>query len=241
MIFVAIAMLLVYLHVRKQEAETTRTLFSNASSNKSQSVARQGILYIAAFWLTWIFGTMNRAYQTATKGESLFPLLILHSTFIPSQGFFNFLVYIRPRYLNYRALHPEEKVLGAMTGVLQGMFCCYPRRSLSSPASDPRANAPRAQTRAGLPGKENLIHINAGKRQQAAREVQAQANASRLLRLTTTDTQGTVDSYTESNRGSSVDLRAVIEQQRSGDEATPAADEASPAASPRASTQLAQA
>lgn len=64
---------------------------------KSNMVAWQAFRYVGVFWLTWIFGTLNRLLQLFL-GRSYFGIMALHAFFVPLQGFFNFLVYVYPRY-----------------------------------------------------------------------------------------------------------------------------------------------
>lgn len=68
---------------------------------KSTQVFHQALYYLGAFYMTHLFSTVNRILEQ-TRGESYFPLVVLHSFFDPLQGFLNFLVYRRPRYLRYR-------------------------------------------------------------------------------------------------------------------------------------------
>jgi hypothetical protein len=64
-------------------------------------VASQAVLYILAFYNTYIFATINRILQQS-NGSSPFFILMLHSLSLPMQGFWNFLIYRRPFYLNLR-------------------------------------------------------------------------------------------------------------------------------------------
>jgi hypothetical protein len=72
-----------------------------AKRRRSKQVAIQGMWYLAPFYLTWVFPI---TYQlTAAIGNIHVPALsALTGFFIPFQGVFNFIVYIRPRYLRYR-------------------------------------------------------------------------------------------------------------------------------------------
>lgn len=73
-------------------------------NERSKAVANQGLFYAGTFALVWVFGTIVRAMQLAGKSP---PWIIIFwfAVFTPSQGFFNFLVYVRPRLIK----HFEEK------------------------------------------------------------------------------------------------------------------------------------
>lgn len=104
--FVALAMLLVYRTVLQAERKTKRwTQQGSMNAKKRQShskkVANQGMLYVTVFLLTWLFATLTRILDLI-KNRTYFPIVILMAFFLPCQGFFNALVYLRPRYLRYR-------------------------------------------------------------------------------------------------------------------------------------------
>ena len=84
------------------------TLSSSRRLKHSKRVANQGLLYVLAFLATWFFGTLTRILDLA-KNRTYFPIVILHVFFLPCQGFFNFLVYLRPRYLRHIKKHPENR------------------------------------------------------------------------------------------------------------------------------------
>lgn len=68
---------------------------------RTRQVGGQAMLYILAFYMTYIFATVNRIMQQAT-GSSPVGILIMHSLTLPMQGFWNFLIYRRPQYLRQR-------------------------------------------------------------------------------------------------------------------------------------------
>lgn len=68
---------------------------------KSKRIAVQGLLYVGAFYITWLFPTISRITELAV-GKNYFPIQFLDTFLIPLQGFINFLIYIRPHYLKYR-------------------------------------------------------------------------------------------------------------------------------------------
>merc|ERR1719460_3589145 len=64
--------------------------------------------YIVAFYFSFAFACAARITGTIT-GSPPFPLLLLFSIFFPMQGFFNFLVYMRPRFFNEEKQRESRK------------------------------------------------------------------------------------------------------------------------------------
>jgi len=97
-IFVTYAMSAIYLAVRRQENASSRhNIFSGPGRSKSEAVAKQALLYVCALYITWAFTTATRISQTAFKHNSMV-LLLLMCTFFPLQGFWNALIYFRPKH-----------------------------------------------------------------------------------------------------------------------------------------------
>eukprot|EP00577_Skeletonema_sp_RCC1716_P011571 CAMPEP_0113406384 /NCGR_PEP_ID=MMETSP0013_2-20120614/19480_1 /TAXON_ID=2843 ORGANISM="Skeletonema costatum, Strain 1716" /NCGR_SAMPLE_ID=MMETSP0013_2 /ASSEMBLY_ACC=CAM_ASM_000158 /LENGTH=421 /DNA_ID=CAMNT_0000292221 /DNA_START=80 /DNA_END=1345 /DNA_ORIENTATION=+ /assembly_acc=CAM_ASM_000158 len=115
-----VIMIIIFMSVRKQENKLKKYQFkprresesSNAGDEEferkkkeeerrrhaqSRQVAWQGLRFVGVFYLTWAFATVNRLLQLV-NGGSYFWLMCLHTIFVPMQGFFNFLVYIYPRF-----------------------------------------------------------------------------------------------------------------------------------------------
>jgi hypothetical protein len=87
-------------------SHTPRQGLIKPPQSKSRRVAIQALWYVGAFYLTFTFATMTRLTQQLA-GKTYFPMLLLHTIFDPAQGFFNYIVYIRPRYLSFRDRHPD--------------------------------------------------------------------------------------------------------------------------------------
>ena len=70
---------------------------------RTVEVQQQAAMYLLVFVVTHAWSTSNRIVQQLDKsGDTYFGLLVLHSFFDPLQGFLNFGVYMRPRYLKLR-------------------------------------------------------------------------------------------------------------------------------------------
>lgn len=107
--FTFYSMAMMFWTVRKQEKAVEQYMQrgeQGARSKYSKKVAVQATFYCSVFLLTWSFGTVNRFTQLV-GGKVPFPLRILQSFFAPLQGFFNCLVYLRPKYVAYRKKYPE--------------------------------------------------------------------------------------------------------------------------------------
>lgn len=76
-------------------------------------VARQAAYYILAFYVAWLPTTVMRTY-TATKKPLPYWVVISVVVVAPLQGFFNFLVYIRPRVKTYQKDDPEMTLLASI-------------------------------------------------------------------------------------------------------------------------------
>ena len=115
-----ICMLTIYCEVRKQESKTKKYNTSITESGRSNNVpqridhsrrfANQAMFYVLSFWLTWLFPTCTRISQFITGGSSPFPFTALFCIFIPLQGFFNVMVYLRPRYLKFKKEHSDKNI-----------------------------------------------------------------------------------------------------------------------------------
>ncbi|KAL7519445.1 hypothetical protein ACHAWF_000241, partial [Thalassiosira exigua] len=105
-LWVTVGMLPIYIQVRAQEREAEAESGAPRRGSKSKKVAIQAGLFVGALYLTWVFTTITRIYQITT-GKNSFVLLVLMATFFPLQGFFNCLVYLRPRYLRCRSRNPD--------------------------------------------------------------------------------------------------------------------------------------
>ena len=72
---------------------------------RSRRVANQAFLYVGAYYLTFLFGTVSRSMQLAGKAvpEAIFICFVV---FYPLQGTFNALIYMMPRYVKWRQKNP---------------------------------------------------------------------------------------------------------------------------------------
>jgi hypothetical protein len=94
--------------------ERRMQVYNIASSGRAQNgntqskrLAIQALYYVGAFFAAWIFPTI---YQLAfvTRSTNPFWLVFICVISIPVQGFFNLLVFVRPKFLRYQKDNPNE-------------------------------------------------------------------------------------------------------------------------------------
>eukprot|EP00571_Detonula_confervacea_P012427 CAMPEP_0172304196 /NCGR_PEP_ID=MMETSP1058-20130122/5628_1 /TAXON_ID=83371 /ORGANISM="Detonula confervacea, Strain CCMP 353" /LENGTH=431 /DNA_ID=CAMNT_0013015321 /DNA_START=305 /DNA_END=1600 /DNA_ORIENTATION=+ len=110
-LLVTAGMYSIYRMVKRQELIQSQEMNAEVvyRGTKSKKVAIQAALFVGALYLTWIFTTITRIYQIAT-GNNSYVLLVLMAIFFPLQGFFNCLVYLRPRYLRSKSRNRDATV-----------------------------------------------------------------------------------------------------------------------------------
>ena len=98
-------MTLLYRTVLIQERNLDRFNISGDQNRAlSKRVAMQGIYFSVAYVLTWIFWYVYMVILIFFDAQPEW-LLILIAIFMPSQGLYNLIVYLRPRYLRFRQEH----------------------------------------------------------------------------------------------------------------------------------------
>lgn len=106
--------------VSLRNSETIGSLRSSQRSrynqaSKSRQIAIQGMLYVCAFYITWLFPTLQRITELAVSKN--FYVLVFFDTFLlPLQGIINAAIYIRPRLARFRRNNPD---LGFWKSVLK--------------------------------------------------------------------------------------------------------------------------
>jgi len=83
-----------------------------SNDNVRQSLI-QALLYVASFFVTYSpYGTtffVNMKFDAVEKNRNIFfPLVALAKIFMPAQGVWNVLIYIRPRYHEVKRRHPDQ-------------------------------------------------------------------------------------------------------------------------------------
>lgn len=123
--FCIVTMTLVHRTMKKSEVKySSKYRFSNVGKKQqvSDEVKKQSIRYSLAFFIVWTFPTLARIVQFFSEVHPV--LVVLAGTSIGLQGFFNALIYFRPRYNKcetYDAWY--EKVWALVHSTI--FFCCY--------------------------------------------------------------------------------------------------------------------
>ena len=85
---------------------------ADSQVRRVQEVAKQAFLYVFSFSLSYIWTIFLRLMESAgfnaEDESSVFFLLVLQALFYPSQGMWNLLVYVRPKYSRSRKDFPYE-------------------------------------------------------------------------------------------------------------------------------------
>lgn len=130
-IIVTVIMASVYASVRKLEKKNERYTASQPSSKskadsakKSRMVAKQGLWYLLPFYVTWIFPVVTEITELVTANY-YDPMVILVSFFLPFQGFLNFIIYMRPRFMKYRKQHQSWSIFHIIYRTLRKSLCCF--------------------------------------------------------------------------------------------------------------------
>ena len=115
-------MTLLYQTVLIQERNIDRFNISGDQNRAlSKRVAMQGIYFSGAYFLMWIFWYVYMVINTFFDAQPDW-LWILNAIFMPIQGLYNLIVYLRPRYLRFRQEHSEHK--GSYTSITSFFLEC---------------------------------------------------------------------------------------------------------------------
>lgn len=104
-IYVSIA--LIYCTVRSQGRRALAVTANRETIRaRTKAVAIQSLLFALIFFNTWIYTVLGPLLAYTVKQAPVlikaeFILSVMTSTFLPLQGFFNFCVYIRPRFVRF--------------------------------------------------------------------------------------------------------------------------------------------
>jgi hypothetical protein len=98
------SMTLIYLTVRNQAKKMQRYQFDQRGGEystliASRETARQAFLYVAAYLITMLWPSIVLMVGNAGAGVVPFGIVLMLSLFFPLQGFWNFIIYLRPRFI----------------------------------------------------------------------------------------------------------------------------------------------
>jgi len=95
--------------------KTKRYSFRGMDAKLSTTVKKQALYYVSAFYVTWLALTILRILQTADV-QVPYAIFVLAVLLTPLQGFFNFLIYMKPRYLRYRRRRRKKQQKMELSG-----------------------------------------------------------------------------------------------------------------------------
>lgn len=127
---------------RRRLSRRRSSRLSREYRKRSRQFAIQALLYCSFFFLAFTFGSINVICVNWGPKRPYFPLMILQTIFGPLQGFFNFLVYFRPRYLAARKYDPDKP----FCILFCELFSFRKSSSPSSPSSREDTNNETSQT-----------------------------------------------------------------------------------------------
>ena len=97
---------------QSQSQSQTQRAKRSSSLSVSRMIAHQSYLYVGALWVTWLPVIVLRGTQLAS-GVTYYWMLIWVSLSIPTQGMWNVLVYLRPRWLQKRREQKQTRMAAA--------------------------------------------------------------------------------------------------------------------------------
>ena len=108
-ITILVCMIKIFRTIRETEAKMRRYSFqrpdgSDHSSSKallSRNAAINGFLYVASFLSSYSFPTVIIVMQSMLNVPVPYTIFLLRGIFMPTQGFWNFLAYIRPQIIHH--------------------------------------------------------------------------------------------------------------------------------------------
>jgi len=117
-IFILASMVSIYRETRNVERRSSRWQFDRADTavegggrrrerqrrKHTRAVAKQGMLYVGAFVVTYIWSFIVVFVQRATGKEAPFGLYVAFYTFFPLQGFFNFIIFLTTNNIKHNFL-----------------------------------------------------------------------------------------------------------------------------------------
>jgi hypothetical protein len=133
--------LVIYRHVRATLFRSLRhSLVVDSQTKRVHQVAVQCFLYVMAFWLSGcsilVVRNIESSGYDAANENRIYPLLLLQAVLPPSTGFWNMIVYLRPRYLRCHEEFPSESRLWAFRRAVFGALV-GPESTMTFPNPNP--------------------------------------------------------------------------------------------------------
>lgn len=147
--FLLISNIMIYCKVRLAVKRSSRYEIAGRELKKTRQVASQATLYVVAcfntvVWQLSIRGVESLELVTKEDESEFFWLMVLVSTFYPLQGFWNLLIYVRPKYMRFRCRYPRYSRRACLWKALTEIDYAMPSMELR--ASDANAAVQRVAT-----------------------------------------------------------------------------------------------
>ena len=134
---------------------------------QAEKVKTQCFMYAGAFFIVWTFPTIARLIQLL--GGTMHPIIgVLAGTFIGSQGFFNAIIYFRPRYNMIERPGKLAKVWALVCVTL--FFCCYDENCTRGTNYDNDYTKPQNSIRNSLKSRASANRIKAPDQEAAGED-----------------------------------------------------------------------
>jgi len=148
LLFLILSNLAIYLKVRHTIAQSER--FASRGSQQQRNVRQrdvgtQATLYVFAYFscIGWMLAVRILESNGVSRDDeqSIYGILLLTGIFYPAQGFWNFLVFMRPKYMKQRRLNPNVSRWVAMK---RAFTAGQLARGVTSAAATQQSRAPRS-------------------------------------------------------------------------------------------------
>lgn len=104
---------------------------SKARRTRLRQTALQALFYVLAWMNTYLWVGVARALEDLGASDGFFAIRMMSAIFYPLQGFFNFLIFVRPRLHDLRQRYPNESSSGLWKRVLSAQPGTYRRSGAS--------------------------------------------------------------------------------------------------------------
>lgn len=142
---ILISMIMLSVKVAKQERRLSRIDETHSSSGrlrkkvngtekKIRKSYKQASVYVAAYFFPFLFPTIHYSIKSFL-GRRSFTTWLLMAIFMPLQGFFNAIVFIRPRFIALRQRHPNLSFIKSLLVTVK--FSNLGRENLRRDAGEP--------------------------------------------------------------------------------------------------------
>ena len=115
---------------RKITKKYNRSIYNTNESfkKKEKVIATQAFMYFFSFLITFIWSALDGVLMVHAPKRRMFALTVCAKIFYPMQGFFNFLIFIRPRVMRIKKENPHACYLTVLQQSLLPKISSYTQR-----------------------------------------------------------------------------------------------------------------